>query len=88
MAYDVLKKRHAPRQADREYLGILRLSAYHSETQVEQALHHLLDPDQLLSVDAVESWLQTADSTEAPPQVAVDAVDLAVYDTLLEEEGR
>ena len=87
MAYDALRKRHAPRQADREYLGILHLSAYHSETQVEQALHHLLDPEKSLSADAVETWLQTVDRSEAPPDVAVDSVDLAVYDALLEEES-
>jgi len=84
MAYDALRQRHTPRQADREYLGILYLSAYHSETQVEQALHHLLDPDQVLTADAVETWLQTTDRPETPPDVAVDPVDLAVYDALLE----
>lgn len=84
MAYDALRQRHTPRQADREYLGILYLSAYHSETQVEQALHHLLDPDQVLSADAVETWLQTADRPEVPPEVAVDPVDLTAYDALLE----
>ena len=85
MAYDTLRQRHAPRQADREYLGILYLSAYHSETQVEQALHHLLDPDQILTADAVETWLQTADRPEAPPEIAVDPIDLTTYDALLEE---
>ena len=85
LAYDALRQRHAPRQADREYLDILYLSAYHSETQVEQALHHLLDPDQVLTAAAVETWLQTADRREAPPEGVVDPVNLAVYDALLEE---
>ena len=84
MAYDALRQRHTPRQADREYLGILYLSAYHSETRVEQALHHLLDPEKVLTADAVETWLQTADRPETPPEVAVDPVDLAIYDALLE----
>lgn len=85
MAYDALRQRHAPRQADREYLGILYLSAYHSETQVEQALHHLLDPDQVLSAEAVEAWLQTADRPPVPSEGAVAPVDLTCYDALLEE---
>ncbi|HLA39614.1 MAG TPA: IS21 family transposase, partial [Candidatus Glassbacteria bacterium] len=84
MAYDTLRQRQAPRQADREYLSILYLAAYHSETQVEQALHHLLDPDQVLTAEAVEAWLQTADRPPAPPQVTVAPVDLAAYDALLE----
>ena len=51
---------------------------------MEQALHHLLDPDQVLTAAAVESWLQTAERAEAPPEVTVDPVDLAAYDALLE----
>lgn len=84
MAYDVLRQRHTPRQADREYLGILYLAAYHSETQVEQALHQLLDPDQVLTAAAVEAWLQTTGRPKALPEVTVAPVDLTAYDVLLE----
>ena len=84
MAYDALRRHHPPRQADREYLAILRLAAHHSERPVEQALEEVLTQPAAFTGDTIEARLETTATPRSVPEVAIAPVDLAVYDGLLE----
>ncbi|MFQ5507381.1 MAG: IS21 family transposase, partial [Planctomycetota bacterium] len=81
VAYDALCKRHAPRQADREYLRLLTL-ARDNETGVESVLCVLLARDEPLSVDQIAAELKAGGQPERAT-VSVEPVDLGRYDTLL-----
>lgn len=83
MAYDYLKE-HNQGRAAKEYLKILDLAAKESESGVDDALRWLMDQDQPISFDAVEVILITSQSIPEATDVEIDAVDLSLYDTLLE----
>ena len=83
IAYDVLKKLSEPR-ADREYLKILALAACETELGVEAALKLLISEGREISSGVVEEVLSKASMLESPREIAVDDVDLATYDALLE----
>ena len=85
MAYDALRQHHRREQADKDYLRILHLSAQESETRVDQALHHLLDSEQPLTVEAVKTLVLSADAPPSYQEVSIPPVDLTSYDVLLEE---
>ena len=82
MAYDELKTRYGTTGPGR-YVKILYLAARESETGVDRALQKLLRPGKRVSVKAVKEYLEIEGEPEAPPDVTVDAPDLAAFDTLL-----
>jgi hypothetical protein len=91
--YDKLIEQ-SPRRADREYLKILHQAARQGQEKVEAALVRLMDRQQTLCASAVEAEVRQSD---VPASVAacatVGAVDLSLYDGLLEskeaeDEGR
>ena len=84
MAYDWLRE-HEPATAVREYLAILRLAAYESETAVDEALRSLIASGEIIASHAVEELVSSRMAPERPAEVVIDAVDLGVYDGLLEE---
>jgi len=84
MAYDALRRHHPPRQADREYLAILRLAAYHSERPVEQALDAVLTQADPFTSDTIEARLHAPAAPAHNQDIAIGPVDLTVYDRLLE----
>ncbi len=94
-AYDQLLERQ-PARAAKEYLRILHLAARESEVAVAAALTGLLDVGGPLDADAVREKLRQHDPIRPATEVTVTAVDLAVYDALLdgqevddgEEHGR
>lgn len=86
MAYDSLRQRYGQKRADKEYLHILCLAAWKSETQVERAIEDLLSRDSLTGVEAVEILLDQEQAGASTLDVTVAPVDLACYDTLLEEQ--
>jgi hypothetical protein len=83
MAYDHLKDNDQSRAA-REYLKILDLAAKQSQSGVDDALRWLMDQDQPISFDAVEVILMTNQSIPEVTEVEIDAVDLSLYDSLLQ----
>ena len=83
MAYDYLKG-HNQSRAARAYLKILELAAKESESGVDDALRWLMDQDQPISFDAVEVLLMTNQSIPEVTDVEIDAVDLSLYDSLLQ----
>ena len=83
MAYDYLKD-HNPSRAAKAYLKILELAAKESESGVDHALRWLMDQDLPISFDAVEVILITNQSIPEVTDVEIDAVDLSLYDSLLQ----
>lgn len=85
-AYDALTEQIADAwKADLEYLRILHLAASTMESEVEQALEHLLESDRCPEADLVKSVVAPAKITI--PELAVPTVDLGTYDHLLASEA-
>jgi hypothetical protein len=82
MAYDQIREHH-PATADRIYLGVLQLAATEGETEVDSILEELLACGTPVSLAAVKSRLGTDPPERAVTDVAIEAVDLGVYDGLL-----
>jgi hypothetical protein len=82
-AYDALQAQQ-PGRADREYLRVLHLAAHDGESRVEAALVKLLDQGRPLSEQAVRTLLGSDTPLSVAAQVSVPAVDLRLYDALLE----
>jgi hypothetical protein len=82
-AYDALWA-HDPGRADREYVQVLHLAAQEGESRVEEALAKLLEQARPLSAQAVRTLLGKATPLSVAAQVSVPAVDLRLYDALLE----
>lgn len=85
MAYDQLLVQQ-PSRASKEYLGILHKAALSGETAVEGVLRQLLDCDQLIDAKTVQAGLERADPVRPATEVEVPAVDLSVYDALLQDK--
>jgi len=83
MAYDFLKVHH-PGRASREYLKILYLAAKESETGVDDALRWLIDQEQRINFDTVESIVITNQFIPEATEIVIDEIDLSLYDNLLE----
>jgi len=83
MAYDVLCQRQ-PARADKEYLRILHLAARESEAGVEAALVELLKEDGRMDAAAVGERLRQQGQAQQATEVTVAAVDLSLYDALLD----
>jgi len=86
MAYDTLKERYGPARGAREYLAILELAATESEAGVDDALRTLMAGEVTVSAEAVETTLLSQGQIEPATEVAVEDVDLGLYDGLLTGE--
>lgn len=84
-AYDAIQARDAGTRGDLEYLRILHLAASTMESDVQAALELLLADAQPVTVDAVKAIVGPA--RIEVPALAPHDVDLASYDTLIEEVG-
>jgi hypothetical protein len=82
--YDALTERLDRWKADIEYLRILHLAASTMESQVEDALDRLLEAGQCPEADIVKGIV--APEEIEVPVLAVPAVDLSSYDSLLTGE--
>ena len=82
-AYDALLAQQ-PARADKEYVRLLYLASVEGEARVEAALVKLLEQQQPVSEQAVSTLLGTATALAEAVTVTVPAVDLRVYDTLLQ----
>lgn len=82
MAYDRLKRSHPSRSA-KEYLGILHLAAKESESAVDYALRTLIENEQHITIEAVETIIDSLDQIPSPMQITIPEVDLGAYDALL-----
>ena len=91
MAYDALCGRHSKNVATKDYLEILHMAAYESETAVDQVLRRLLSDDSsegAWTADTVRAALrETSTGTDlgSITEVQVETVDLTVFDFLLDD---
>jgi hypothetical protein len=85
IAYDSLKKRHAPSKATKQYLNILYLAARESETAVDDVLRVLIDKNMRISDERVKALVQSNESVPTATEIHIPAVDLTCYDQLLQE---
>ena len=83
-AYDALAAQQ-PGRADREYVRLLYLAAQEGEARVEAVLVPLLEAGQPLSEQGVRTLLGKETPLALAARVSVPAVDLRLYDALLEE---
>lgn len=83
MAYDWLRRQH-PSVAVKEYLAILDLAARESETRVDEALRSLITNGSPIRFEAIAAPVRSQAVPACPSDVVIDAVDLRVYDALLE----
>ncbi len=83
-AYDSLKERGSVR-GDKEYLRILELAASEGEGVVNYALGLLLDAEQPVTFEAVRDLVRYGKEPDPVLRVEVSPVDLADYDSLLEQ---
>jgi hypothetical protein len=86
MAYDALKRRHAPSRASKEYLRILYQAARENETAVDNALRLLIEIQEQITAEAVDMIVQSGRQPMQPLEVTIPDVDLTAYDAILEEE--
>ena len=82
MTYDYLQQ-HYPSRSNKEYLGILELSAKESETAVDEALNYLINGSHPLTLAKVEAIVDSGGVLESAKNVDVSEVDLSQYDSLL-----
>lgn len=88
VAYDRLKA-SGNRRYDRQYLNILNLAAKESESRVEAAILQLLEDEQRISFEAIESLV----ASELPEQtlnsvreIMISPVNIRQYDQLIGQE--
>jgi len=84
MAYDILRRRRTPARASREYLRILAIAAKDSEERVDDALCQLIHESRPITTEAVEEILRSGSKAATLRDVRIEAVDLGIYDRLLE----
>lgn len=82
VAWDSLNQPASPRAA-KQYLRILELAAGSGEVLVDEALRRLIDRDELITFDAVETLVRREEVLEVPRDVEVAQIDLLHYDDLL-----
>ena len=84
-AWEQLNSYLPPRKADLTYLGVLRLAARTMESEVAQALEHLLASGQRWDETDLEQLLQL--QATPVPQMQPNQVSLKFYDQLLQESS-
>jgi hypothetical protein len=84
-AYDAIQAVQAGPKGDLEYLRILHLAASTMEVEVATALTLLQMAGKAITVDAVHEMIGSTTRADVPALVP-PSVDLAEYDTLLEQE--
>jgi hypothetical protein len=85
VAYDYLKQ-NQPARAAKHYLRILHLAARETETAVDDALRTLIDQEQPITFESVETMVLSQEQIPPPTELAIPEVDLSAYDALLAVE--
>jgi len=84
VAYDALKG--GPR-GTKDYLRILKLAADEGEAKVEGALRTLQDGGEQVTWEALERKVRSGQVPESVTDVSIPAVDLKIYDAVLESKN-
>ncbi|EKD28854.1 MAG: integrase catalytic subunit [uncultured bacterium] len=83
MAYDILCGKMSLKKATTEYLKILHLAARESETKVNESLKQLITNNQDVQYKLVEDMVTLNDGIMKIPDVNIEEIKAASYDTLL-----
>ena len=83
-AYDALKRRHTPRGAAKEYLKILQLAAGEGETPVDRALSELEASEHPITSEGLRQHLGEPGDHLQLQEIRIAAIDVQLYDQLLE----
>jgi hypothetical protein len=86
--YDHLLNEHTANKAAKEYLKVLHLAAKTKEELVDRALQCMCFTDELTTADEITDWVMKSMSEGKMPDkiaVAVEPVDVSIYDGLLRQ---
>lgn len=84
IAYDILLNQHGPRQADKQYLKILELSARENQASVNETLRFLINYSDTIDFDTVKQMVESEQKPPCVTDVHIGDIDLGSYDCLLE----
>jgi len=84
IAYDILRDNCCIRQANKEYLKILKLAAKEDESLVNEALRLLINLEEEISFEKVKAFIDSKQKAPEPTDVYIEQVDINYYDMLLE----
>ena len=84
IAYDILRRQHEMKQANKQYLKILELAAKESQAEVNEALRFLINHADGIDVDTVEQMVQSKQQPPMVTDVFIGDIDITGYDCLLE----
>ena len=83
-AYDILRLQHGIKQANKQYLKILELSAKENQDMVNEILRYLINHADVIDFETVDEMVK---SKQQPPDVTdvfIGEIDPCGYDCLLE----
>lgn len=83
MAWDMLRKNHTEKVADKMYLQILELAAHESQDAVADALRHLITAGEPIDLERIRTLVLDATCVRPVIDVEVEPPDLSVFDSLL-----
>jgi hypothetical protein len=83
MAYDWLCERRSHQAAVKDYLEMLRLATYESESRVDEVLRELLGEEGTWTIDTLRRRVLQDPRPAAPTAVTVDVPNLSAFDGLL-----
>ena len=83
MAWDMLRKNHTEKVADKTYVQILELAAHESQDAVADALRHLIAAGEAIDVERIRTLVMDATCVRPVTDVEVESPDLSVFDSLL-----
>jgi len=84
IAYDILRRQHGIKQANKQYLKILELAAKENQTSVNEALRFLINHADAIDFDTVEQMAKSEQQPSAVTDIYIGDIDLGSYDYLLE----
>lgn len=87
IAYDMLCERLSLKEANKQYLNILKLSAEESEDYTNEALRHQINTSDSVSFEVTEHMVKENQILAAPTEVNVEFTDICSYDALLTYGG-
>lgn len=83
MAWDILRKHHTEKVADRMYVQILELAAHESQDAVADALRHLIAAGETIDIERIRTLVMDATDVRPVTDVKVEPPDLSDFDSLL-----
>jgi len=83
IAWDMLRKDHTEKVADKTYVQILELAAHESQDAVADALRHLIATGEAIDVERIRVLVMDATCVRPVTDVEVEPPDLSVFDSLL-----